>query len=59
MTAAHALAYVKRNAGITAAELAAAFDVPVFEAGSTLRVLRAAGKVRSRGRTKGTRYTAK
>ncbi len=59
VTAAAALAYVRKHPGSTCAEVAAHFGVSCLEAGGLLRALRAAGKVRSRGRTKATAYTAR
>ncbi len=59
MTASTVLAHVRKRGPVTCAAVAAAFGVTCAEAGAALRALRADGKVRSQGRTKGTRYTAR
>ena len=60
MTAASVLAYVRASeSGVTCADVAAQFRTTCAMAGAALRDLREAGKVKSRGRTRGTTYTAR
>jgi hypothetical protein len=59
MTAATVLTYVRKNPGATCHAVATHFGVSCLEAGSLLRALRAAGDVRSKGRTRGVKYTAR
>lgn len=59
MTPASVLAYVRKNPNTRAVDVAAHFGVLASVAGAVLRALRDESKVRSRGNTKGTRYTAR
>lgn len=59
VTAAQVLAHVRKNPGVTCADVADAFGVSCLEAGGVLRALRADGKIKSKGRTRGVRYTVR
>lgn len=59
MTATLVLAYVRKNPGARCADVAEAFGVSCLEAGGVLRALRVDGKIKSKGRTRGVRYTAR
>jgi hypothetical protein len=59
VTASAVLAYVRKNPGARCADVAAYFEVSCLAAGGVLRALRADGKVKSRGNTRGVRYTAR
>lgn len=59
VTTANVLRVVKRRPGVTCEQVAETLLVTCSLAGALLRELRALGKVRSRGNTRGTRYYAR
>lgn len=55
--AAAVLAYVCKHPNVTCAEIAREIDAPSVMVSASLRALRAAGKLRSEGNTKATRWS--
>lgn len=52
------LDHVQKNPGALCVHIAKALGLSVAETGARLKALRAEGKVKSEGRTRGTRWTA-
>jgi hypothetical protein len=54
--AATVFAFVRQHPGVTCAEIARELDAPAVMVSASLRALRTAGKLRSAGNTKATRW---